>query len=199
MLFENRYCWIGTKQAQWALVLLWSFVFALACDSNVEPYVPGEEPRQPDLAKIFPEGAQRVPRSEAEIRQAPGPPGARSGMNPVGGSNAAAIRGSIRVSESLQDRVPKNGVLFLIARTAAGGPPLAVKALSLDYFPQAFEIGPADRMIPDMPFVGPIRLSARIDVDGNASSKNPGDLVGELADALEPGAENIEIIIDTLL
>ena len=40
----------------WMLVA----VAALGCDRAIEPYVPGEKPEQPDLSRIFPEGAERA-------------------------------------------------------------------------------------------------------------------------------------------
>ena len=45
-------------------------------------------------------------------------------------------------------------------------------------FPLDFSLGPEDRMIQAMPFAGPLGLSARIDADGNATSREPGDLQG---------------------
>ena len=69
-------------------------------------------------------------------------------------------------------------MLFLIARTAAAGPPLAVKRIEAPSFPLDFEIGPDDRMIQAMPFAGSVQLTARLDSDGNATSRTPGDLQG---------------------
>jgi len=40
-------------------------VAALGCDRAVEPYVPGEKPEQPDLSRIFPEGAERAAENKA--------------------------------------------------------------------------------------------------------------------------------------
>ena len=37
-----------------------SLVALLGCDRNMEPFAPGEEPRQPDLSKIFPAGAEQA-------------------------------------------------------------------------------------------------------------------------------------------
>jgi len=48
-----------------------------ACDRAIEPYVPGEKPEQPDLSRIFPEGAERAAQKGGEAKPgmpaAPGP------------------------------------------------------------------------------------------------------------------------------
>jgi hypothetical protein len=54
-------------------------------------------------------------------------------------------------------------------------------------------------MIEAMPFEGPFQLTARIDADRNAMTRNPGDLQGEAKGSFAPGAEDIEIVIDEVL
>jgi cytochrome c-type biogenesis protein CcmH len=173
----------------------------LACDRKLEPYDPDEKPTPPDLSKIFPEGAERAQQAEAEAQPAmPAPP---RGAPPMGADAAPAsgepVRGTVELDEALRGRAPRGGVLFVIARSGGGGPPLAVKRIADPEFPLDFEIGPADRMIEQMPFVGPLRLSARLDSDGNATTRGAGDLQGSAAGAVEPGAEGIRIRIDEAL
>jgi hypothetical protein len=74
-----------------------------------------------------------------------------------------------------------------------------VKRVASPRFPLEFEIGPDDRMIDTMPFSGPFRLSARIDADGSATSRNPGDLQGEVSGRVDPGATGVELVIDEVL
>jgi hypothetical protein len=54
-------------------------------------------------------------------------------------------------------------------------------------------------MIPSMRFEGQISLSARIDLDGNAVSRQPGDLHGASAAPVAPGATGVSIVIDEQL
>ena len=54
-----------------------------------------------------------------------------------------------------------------------------MKRILTPTFPLAFEIGPDDRMMAGVPFVGPFSLSARVDADRNAMTRTPGDLQGE--------------------
>ncbi len=176
------------------LVLL-AFVL-VACDRNIEPFDPNEAVAKPDLSKIFPEGAERSGDGQA-LRGVMPEPEARGAEPP--GAEGAPLAGSIRVSDELAERVPQGAVLFLIARSGGGGPPTAVRRIPGPSFPLDFEIGPDDRMLDAMPFVGPFQLTARIDADGNAMTKNPGDLQGEAAGSFAPGAEGIEIVIDEVL
>ncbi len=170
----------------------------MACDRNVEPYVPGEQPRQPDLSKIFPAGAERAARNAGPpgIPDAPAPRGGR-GMDTS--ADAPPIRGIVEVAPELAGRVPSAGVLFLIARTGEAGPPLAVLRVAEPSFPLVFELGPANRMIPSIPFAGQLRLTARLDQDGDAASRAPGDLQGAAEGTYAPGATGVTITLSEVL
>jgi cytochrome c-type biogenesis protein CcmH len=175
---------------------------AVSCDRATLPFDPSERPEAPDLSKIFPPGAERAPKDEpalsAAMRGAP-PPGAP----PPGGTPPApvgpAIRGRVLLAPALADRVPAGAVLFVIARTAEGGPPAAVKRIAEPRFPLDFELGPGDRMIEGLPFAGPFRLIARVDADRNAATRNPGDLQGESRERVPAGARGVELVIDEVL
>ncbi len=172
-----------------ALVLLG--LLTAGCDRRVEPYVE-EEPRQPDLSRIFPAGAERATRESAPAMPPP-PPGPRT---PASGE---PIAGRVRVAPELAGRVRGDEVLFVIARSGSAGPPLAVKRISAPRFPLEFAIGPEDRMIQAMPFVGPLQLSARLDRDGNATTHSPGDLQGAAPAPVETGSAGVEIVLDEAL
>ena len=158
------------------------------CDRRVDPYVPLEdEPpsqgdfRVPGLARRPPSIAQAVPgRSRA--------PAAAAGV-----SQGEPIRGTLELSAGA---VPLTGaVLFVIARSPGGGPPLAVKRLGTDQFPIDFEIGPADAMLAGRPFAGQIRISARLDADGDPLTRQPEDLVAAAPDPVEPGAGGLRMVL----
>jgi hypothetical protein len=195
---------LPVQMAAWMLVA----VVAVGCDRAVEPYVPGEKAEQPDLSRIFPEGAERA----AEKKGAPmggaaasGMPGATAapagrGAPPVAGGAAAPVSGTITLAPGYEAKVPAGAILFLIARTGAGGgPPLAVKRVESPRFPMEFSLGPDDRMIKTMPFDGPLQLSVRLDADGNAMTRAPGDLQGETPQSHQPGESGIAIVIDQVL
>jgi cytochrome c-type biogenesis protein CcmH len=125
--------------------------------------------------------------------------GAGGNAPPPGAAAGDPIRGRIVLAPALAGRVPAGAVLFLVARTGEGGPPVAVKRIADPRFPLDFELGPADRMLEGVPFTGPFELIARVDADRNAATRNPGDLQGALPDRIPPGTDDVELVIDTVL
>ena len=181
---------------RWLSILFAAAVLA-GCDRNVEPFVPGEEPRAPDLSKIFPAGAAEAESPRAQPGIPPLPREARGGADAT--AQAAPILGTVSVPDELRGRLPDGAVLFLIARRAGAGPPLAVQRIGAPRFPLRFAIGPADRMIASIPFEGPLQLSARLDGDGDAMSRKPGDLQGAAAGSFSPGDRDVSIVLDEIL
>jgi hypothetical protein len=179
-----------------SLALLAVLLVAAACDRNIAPYDPNEQVEQPDLSKIFPEGAERSGDAQVIRGVMPEEPPA---VPPAPASGGEPLRGTIRLASELEGRVPSGAVLFLIARTGGGGPPTAVRRIESPRFPLDFEIGPGDRMLEQMPFAGPFELVVRVDADHNAMTKNPGDLQGQADGSFAPGASGIEIVIDEVL
>jgi cytochrome c-type biogenesis protein CcmH len=169
-------------------------LMGLACDRNIAPFVPGEEPRQPDLSRIFPvpeddvspAGALRADPSRRATSEANPRDAARSG---------ASIRGRIRLAESAASA---SGTLFVIARPQGNdaGPPLAVLRIPDPSFPLDFEIGPDQLMIPGMSFEGPIDLTARLDRDGDAMTRNQNDPQTRTAEFANPGDVGLELLLD---
>ena len=95
-----------------ALALLALLALSSACDRRIEPFVPGELPREPDLSEIFPAGAERAARPSAGL---PPPPG-QSAAAPVAAApdaaatSAAPISGTVRLASALSGRVPHHAV-----------------------------------------------------------------------------------------
>jgi len=199
-----------TPSARLAPLLAAALALA-ACDRAVEPFVPGEGVEPPDLARIFPEGAERSSQREAAAQPPDAPPGggappmgaggpaAAPGAPPPAASSSEPLRGTISLAPELEGHIPAGAILFLIARRGESGPPLAVRRVPSPKLPFEFSIGPEDRMIQQMPFAGPITLSARLDADGNAMTRLPGDLQGVAPGTYEPGASGIAIVIDQTL
>jgi cytochrome c-type biogenesis protein CcmH len=171
------------------------------CDRHVEPFDPNEQPAQPDLSRIFPAGAEEP--AEAGPPMLPpvpgrGAPSLAAEAAASGAADGPPISGRIALAEALAARAPAGAVLFLIARRGPG-PPVAVQRIAAPRFPLEFSIGPADKMVPTLPFAGELALSARLDADGNAMSRSPGDLQGEAAAAAAPGATGVEIVLDEVV
>lgn len=168
----------------------------LGCDRAIEPY--SDDPVEaPDLSKIFPPGAERAPQDgpmggAAPDRGAPPPPP----PSPAGETAAAPVSGTVSVDPALEGRISRRAVVFVMLRMGEAGPPVAVKKIESPQFPLAFEIGPDDRMMQGMPFTGPFQLSARIDSDGNATTRLPGDLQGTYPTPVTPGQTSLHLHID---
>jgi len=111
------------------------------------------------------------------------------------------ISGIIALAPEFEDAVPAQGLLFVIARAAGvrAGPPMAVLRLPSPSFPLKFEIGPGNVMIPSMRFQGDIDISVRVDGDGNAMTRLPGDLAGQAEQSHNPGASGVRILLDQKL
>lgn len=84
---------------------------------------------------------------------------------------------SVRVT--IASAAPANGVLFVIARNPAGGPPAAVKRVNVTSFPVTIDLSQADSMM-GQPLPDHFRLEARLDSDGDPLTKPPTDPSGAL-------------------
>ena len=159
---------------------------SLGCDRNIAPYDPTEVPREPDLRRIFP--AAEEARAPMGVRPAslPGQPAGPS----------ASVRGEVHLAEGT---VPVPGsVLFVIARKRGvqGGPPLAVARIGDPRFPQPFELGPDQVMIPSLRFEGPVSITARLDADGNAMTREASDPVTALSQPADPGQTGVLLTLE---
>lgn len=157
-----------------------------ACDRNIEPYVEGEVPRRPDVARILADTGARV---------------ASPGLREPAAGSGASIRGRIELAPELAGRAVEPAVLYLMARPAdtPAGPPVAVKRLDATSFPVLFEIGSENMMAPDSSFEGNFHLSVRLDRDGEAITRRAGDLVGTASRLARPGSSDVVIVIDRQL
>ncbi len=118
---------------------------------------------------------ETIDREEASAIPAPPAPlapGARASVAAPPG-----VEGTVSVDPAVG--VVPGGVLYIIVRVSGrdGGPPLAVKPLPAEV-PMSFTISEADSMIPGTPLVGDLDIIARLDQDGDAFSRQDGDLEG---------------------
>ncbi len=109
------------------------------------------------------------------------------------------LRGSIDVKPALKAAITPQHVIFLAARQGTGGgPPMAVKRLEVAAFPLAFELTKDDAMVAGgAAFEGDVELTVRIDGDGNAMSKQPGDLVWKATATI--GGPDVAVLISEQL
>lgn len=127
---------------------------------------------------------------------------------PAGGAPAAnapaasgKIAGTITIYSKVKADVGPNAALFIIARRPGGaaGPPLAVSKIDKPSFPLSYSLGQENVMIQGTPFAGKIDISARLDQDGNAMTREAGNVLGEYRkNPIEVGSQNVDIVLDQL-
>jgi hypothetical protein len=112
------------------------------------------------------------------------------------------LAGLIKVDGKHKDKIKKGEVIYLVARGAgqagAPGPVLAVRRLEVAEFPMPFQLDSRDAMMVGTKLAGPLVLTARVDKDGDAMTKNPGDVTGTLSVKALPAAK-LSLVLDTIL
>jgi cytochrome c-type biogenesis protein CcmH len=151
------------------------------------------------LVRLLPAGAERneVEKILAEVPQSTPPPSQKAGA--AAPSSTQQISGRITIDPKLKDRLKSGATLFIIARTtgSAKGPPLAVKKIDRPVFPLSYSLSQENVMMQGLPFSGSITVIARIDADGNPTTREAGDLVGDYRkNPVAVGSKNVDIVID---
>ena len=119
---------------------------------------------------------------------------------PAAGGGAGELSGRVVLDPRLRADAPASGTLYVTARVPGrdSGPPLAAVRLNASPDGVAFRIGPNDLMMEGLGGLNqPVVLSARWDQDGDASSVQPGDMLGELTEPVAPGSSDVVITLDT--
>jgi hypothetical protein len=110
----------------------------------------------------------------------------------------SVVSGTIQVSDKLKAKVAEGDAIYVVARSAdQPGPPLAVKKLIAGKFPLAFELDGRDAMMAGTKMAGKITINARVDKDGDAMTKNPGDVFG--TKTVELPAQKVVVTLDSQL
>ncbi|MEM8983912.1 MAG: hypothetical protein AAGC71_12860 [Pseudomonadota bacterium] len=129
-----------------------------------------------------------------DLRGAATAPQPASAEQPAGKQIAV----DIRLAESLVP-LPAGATLFLIATTAAGGPPLGVVRRPASVLPTTLSIGDSDAMIQGRTISSQanIRLIARVSASGQPAAQ-PGDRFGQL-DIAVAATETVVLTIDQIV
>lgn len=81
---------------------------------------------------------------------------------------------------------PRGGVIYVIARGAEAGHPVAVRRIDTNAFPVTLDLGAGDSMM-GAALPEKVRIEARLDSDGDAGTNDPADLHA-FADGVRAGA-----------
>jgi len=110
------------------------------------------------------------------------------------------VRGVIGVAPGLESRLREGGAVFLIVKRddhgQPSGPPLAVQKLTWKA-QLPFELSERQAMIAGTELTGDVIVMARYDQDGDALTKQAGDLTGQAR--VKVPAEAIALALDTVL
>ena len=110
------------------------------------------------------------------------------------------LEGTIEVSPKLKDRVKAGDILFLSVKSVdeAGTPqriPIAADRQDATTFPMAFKLTGANTMMQGTKFEGSVLVTVRVDRDGEAMSRKPGDIEGSVRAKIP--ARGLKIVLDT--
>jgi hypothetical protein len=115
------------------------------------------------------------------------------------------IHGEITIKPELLSKIKANSIMFVIVRRYApkGQKGMMIAAIKVenirtDRFPLRYAVTPKDAMM-GAPLAGKVQVSARIDQDGDAISKQPGDLIGSAEKAVMVGVNPVKFTIDSSL
>lgn len=154
---------------------------------------------------VQPTGAEASHAPSATTGTAGALPPGHPSIDPNGATPAdvaldpkATVSGVIKIDDKIKAKVAQGDTLYIVARVAdQPGPPVAVKRLTVGKFPMQFELDNRDAMIEGTKMTGKITLSARVDKDGDAMTKNPGDVTGQKT--VELPANKVVLTLDTVL
>jgi cytochrome c-type biogenesis protein CcmH len=166
------------------------------------PAAPGAGPVAPgaaDPTHALPPGHPALPASGPGLASAP--PAAAAAPPPAAAADGSdVIEGQIDVAPALRDSVHVGDTLFVSAKAvdASGAVqrmPLAVDRLVVGKLPMAFRLTGANVMVPGSTLSGTVRVTARVDKDGEAMTRAAGDVEG--AAQVTVPARGVQIKLDT--
>lgn len=114
------------------------------------------------------------------------------------------LEGEIVAADSLEAGIPANSVIYLSVKMADPktkepmGAPLAVHRIDATSWPVKFKLTERHQMRQgDAPFEGEVVLVAWTDQDGEAQTKQPGDVVGQVSTKIPDAA--LRVVLDTVI
>lgn len=110
------------------------------------------------------------------------------------------LSGMIDVAPALKAQVKEGDILFLSVRSVgADGTvqrvPIAVDRVDVGKLPMPFELTQANVMMQGLKFEGNVQITARLDRDGEATSREPGDVEGLLKATIP--TKGLKLVLDT--
>ena len=112
------------------------------------------------------------------------------------------VAGTITVDPKAGAKLTPGTSVFLTVKRAGpdgapSGPPLAVEKLSWTGDGMAFELTEANAMVAGTALSGDVVVMAHYDLDGEALSRQPGDVTGQVR--VQVPAEHVKLTLDSVL
>lgn len=120
-------------------------------------------------------------------------------MNALPDLPSGNISGKVLASEAMADKVAAGDVIYVMARNAATGTLLAVTRVEVGELPVSFTLSGGGAMHGGASLAGKVRVEARVDKDGDAMTKNPGDVVGEVNGLVNVPSEDVVLTLTKTL
>lgn len=136
----------------------------------------------------------------AEINAQLGAPAAAGSGAPASQPVAASVGVAVSVAPAIAAQIREPLTLFVMARTAAGGPPLAVVRLRSDELPATVELSDDNAMLAGqgLSSVPSVQIVARVSRSGSPQAAS-GDFFGEANYTVQPGRGSVNIVIDRVV
>jgi hypothetical protein len=163
--------------------------------TGTNPHMTGEAPAlPPDHPPI--NGTAGGDSPDVAAMGIPGPDPNR----PINPNNR--VKGVIKIHPKAKSRAAAGTAVFVIVKRAGDdgtpqGPPLAVEKLTWSNNELPFELTEKQAMIAGTELTGDVVVSARYDQDGDAISKQPGDIAGSVR--VKVPADNVQLTLDDVL
>ena len=150
--------------------------------------------------------SQPTSRPTSQRRARPSAPASRPGVHPssqptsAGGQKTMGgyIYGQLTLDDSVKSQVKPGSVVFVVVRrSVAQGKGMLIAATKLNgvtrgSFPLRYVVKQSDAMM-GAPLIGKVTVSARIDQDGDAISKQSGDIIGQAEKAVMVGVNPVVV------
>lgn len=144
---------------------------AAAIDAAVAQH-PEDEKR---IREVF--AAMQKPQTTASELPPDHPPLSGSETTMPMTATASTASQPVHITLSLDPSTPsRGGIIYVIARGAEGGHPVAVRRIDTNDFPVTLDFGGTEDSMMGAPLPEKIRIEARLDSDGDAGTNDPADL-----------------------
>lgn len=120
--------------------------------------------------------------------------GALSGCDLLSGD--FRLSGTVDVAPKLRARAPKTSAMLFVVAKNAGGVPVAVQRIVNPDFPAAFDMGPADLIVPAVRRREPLTVHAVLNNHGDIGAPRAGDLEGSAPGVVVSGTRDVAVVLD---